>query len=182
MRSVVSYSPTMAYLLSQICNNIDKYMSHIIFHKPGYVSHIRWPWISSNKGRASIRKGHCTEKDTWTLFTPVTTSLCIDPFPIYLHDWRRSYHNDKESMRAGMASIHRTHKKVLWPVMRNQTRQPEVWLIAYRMSEKWVTRVGGLILVSELQKNKRTHAYHCIHRDHGSLSADADSIGGREHW
>lgn len=38
--------------------------------------------------------------------------------------------------------------------MKNQTRQPEVWLIAYRMSEKWVTRVGGLILVSELQKTK----------------------------
>lgn len=38
--------------------------------------------------------------------------------------------------------------------MKNQTRQPEVWLIAYRMSEKWVTRVGGLIFVSELQKTK----------------------------
>lgn len=38
--------------------------------------------------------------------------------------------------------------------MRNQTRQPEVWLIAYRMSEKWVTHVGGLILVSELRKTK----------------------------
>lgn len=42
--------------------------------------------------------------------------------------------------------------------MKNQTRQPEVWLIAYRMSEKWVTRVRAPILVSELHKNKENHA------------------------
>lgn len=38
--------------------------------------------------------------------------------------------------------------------MKNQRRQREVWLIAYRISEKWVTRVGGLILVFELEKTK----------------------------
>lgn len=38
--------------------------------------------------------------------------------------------------------------------MKNLRRQPEVWLIAYRMSEKWVTRVGRLIPVSELEKTK----------------------------
>lgn len=44
-------------------------------------------------------------------------------------------------------------------MMKNQTRQPEVWLIAYRMSEKWVTRVRALILVSELQKTKGLMQY-----------------------
>lgn len=30
--------------------------------------------------------------------------------------------------------------------MKTPARQLEVWLITYRMSEKWVTRVGGLCL------------------------------------
>lgn len=63
--------------------------------------------------------------------------------------------------------------------MKNQTRQPEVWLIAYRMSEKWVTRVGALIFVSDSQKNKRIHAVHSVHRGRDSLSADdGGGVGG----
>lgn len=65
--------------------------------------------------------------------------------------------------------------------MKNQTRQPEVWLIAYRMSEKWVTRARGLILVSELQKTKGFILRHSIHRDRDSLGADGIALGGREH-
>lgn len=55
-----------------------------------------------------------------------------------------------------------------------------MWLIAYRMSEKWVTRVGALIFVSDSQKNKRIHAVHSVHGGRDSLSADdgGGSIGG----
>lgn len=75
------------------------------------MSHTRQPLIISKRGKASIRKGHCNgkEKDTQPLFTPVTTWICIDP--IHPHDERQCYHNDKESMSTGMASINRTFKK-----------------------------------------------------------------------
>lgn len=38
--------------------------------------------------------------------------------------------------------------------MKNATRQPEAGLMACRMSDKWVTHVEALILMSDLQKTK----------------------------
>lgn len=72
-------------------------------------------------------------------------------------------------------------RKHMWPVMKIQSRQTEVWLSAYRMSEKWVTRVGGLILVSELKKTEgimliRVHTVTWLPR------CRWDSTGARNLW
>lgn len=59
-----------------------------VSREAGYANHMKWPWINSNKGRASIRKGHCIEKekDAWIFFFFYPCHYFIDPFPICPHD------------------------------------------------------------------------------------------------
>lgn len=48
-----------------------------VSREAGYANHMKRPWINSNKGRASIRKGHCIEKekDAWIFFFFLPLSL-----------------------------------------------------------------------------------------------------------
>lgn len=76
-------------------------------------------------------------------------------------------------MSAGKALIHRSHKKAV-TCDKKSARQREVWLIAYRMSEKWVTREGGLY-----KKKKFMPAR--IYTGLRLWLCWWDSSGGREH-
>lgn len=155
---------------------------HIISHKPGYVSPTWWPWIISNKGIASIRKGHCIgkEKDTWTLFTPVTTSLCIDPIPIYPHDERRCYHNDKESMSTGMASITSTTTK---SAVTCEQSNEAAGGVAHCLQDVWKMghTCGSTDPYVWVTGDKRMHTTPQYTQGPRLPQHWWDSIGGREH-
>lgn len=87
-------------------------------------------------------------------------------------------------MSTGMASIHRIHKKKccdLWWKIRQGSRR--CGSLPTGCLKKWVTRVGGLMLVCELEKNKRIHAWGIRYTQGPWLpSCWWDSVGGREHW
>lgn len=127
--------------------------------------------------RASRNKRSLYWKGKWHE-TPSSSCQCFTlHWSIYnVPSCLKMNHNDKESMSTGMASLHGTIKKVLWPIMKNQTRQPEVCLIAYRMSEKWVT-CGRTDLYVWVTENNGIHTCHRTHRDCDCLSADGLALG-----
>lgn len=152
MCRVFSFSPYKWHLtLCCICyNNESCFIKRLLHHTNqdmwATLNAAKWPRINSDKGRRSLRKGHRTEKEKnmWSLFTPVTTSSThfqsTFMTKMILPQWQRV--NEKSN---GFTP-HTPIKEMLWPAMKTQARQLEVWLITYRMSEKWVTRVGGLCL------------------------------------